>query len=128
MRQFANYYSWERQAATSDGAGTFTAIWTSPAMPTNAVWGVEATVVGVNTSGATQGCFHRLAAAAQSAAGVVAIIGASTAEVTIESAAAIDTRFTVDATARTISLEARDDAVSPMRFTAVVQLTEALTA
>lgn len=98
-------------------------------MPTNGVWGVAASVVGVTTSGAAQGAFYEVKIGVQSTAGVVAAISVgSFLSLAIESAAAINARFTVDAAARTVSLEARDDAVSPMRWTAVVQLSEALTA
>ena len=112
-------------SAATDGAGTYAKLWESEAMPTDGTWLLEARAVGVTTSGAAQRAAYLLSAAVESTAGTCAQIGATTSTA-YESAAACDARFRVDATARTVIFEARDNATSPMTYTGVVWVFEAV--
>jgi hypothetical protein len=112
-------------SAATDGAGTYAALWVSEAMPTDGTWLIEARAVGVTTSGTAQRAAYLLSAAFQSTAGVCAQVGATTTT-GYESAAGCDARLTLDAAARTVTLEARDNATSPMNYTGVVWVQEAL--
>jgi hypothetical protein len=89
---------------------------------------VLANVAGVSTSGAAQRASYGISATFESTTNTVAQVDADTVIWSDESAANINARFGVDTTARTAYLEARDDGTSPMRFTAVVQVNEALPA
>lgn len=128
LRTFANALGTEVNSADSLGAGAYVRVWTSDALPTDAAWTITANVVGVSTSGAAQRASYGLAGLFESTAGTISQIGATTSLWTIESAAACNARFGVDATNRVIYVEARDDAVSPMRWTAVTAINEGLTA
>lgn len=124
LRQAANYASCERQEADSAGDGNYVTVWTSPAMPTDATWQVTAHVVGVSISGAAQRASYMLVRAVESTAGTVAAIAATTTIASAESAGACDARLQVDASGRTVYVDARDDATSPMRWVAVVHIHE----
>ncbi len=126
LREVANHSSSFRgSVVTSLGAGAYITLWTSEALPTDGVWAVEATVVGVSTSGSPQRGVYSIHGAIQSTAGAVALLSTPITDA-MESSAGIDARLTADATNRTLVVEARDDATSPMRFQAVVKITEVL--
>ncbi len=122
LRQAVNACAIERTTATSDGAGTYVRLWTSPALPTDACWHCEVLIAGVS---AVASAGYALAASFASQASVVAQVGATTVIASHESAAAIDARFGVDAVTRVVYVEVRDDAVVPMLWTAVTQTHEA---
>jgi len=126
LRAALNYRGSERATAATAGAGAYVTVWTSDALPTDACWSIVAHVVAVSVSGAAQRAGYVLSGTFESTAGVVAQVGTDTVISTHESAAAINARFGVDATARTIYVEARDDATSPMNVTVVVHVNEAL--
>lgn len=127
LREAANWIGRERPDPVDTlGDGAWTAVWTSPELPTNCVWQVKGNVVGISTSGVAQRYSYLRIAAFESTSGTVAQIGTTSTSATHESAAAGDARFTVDTSARTISYEVRDDAVSPTRWTCVVSINEGL--
>lgn len=128
IRAAINFFSSERHTANSLGAGAYVRVWTSDAMPTNGVWSVKAYVVGRSTSGAVQWAVYEKYIVAGSASGTVTSLVALTNIISQESAAAIDARLVIDTTNRLVYLEARDDATSPMKWTAVVQVHEGLAA
>jgi hypothetical protein len=116
LRSGANSVLTERTECATLGAGAFVRLWESAALPTAAAWGVRTTVTGVSTSGAAQRADYELAASFESTAGTVAQVGTTTTVHSAESTAAINARF--GATARTIYVEVRDDATSPMHWVA----------
>lgn len=126
VRSFANYTLRERVTVDTAGAGAWHTIWASDEMPTNAVWFVHAHVAGITTSGVNQGAGYELAACYRSFSSTVAAVGSPTIGYSFESSAAINVQFAVDG--RTITIQVRDNAVSPMRFVGVVNVVEALPA
>lgn len=126
LRRAANIQARESDTATTDGAGTFATVWVSPAMPTDATWGIVVDLAGITTSGTAQQARYLFTGTFISVANAVSQLGATTTMATTESAAAIDFQFVVDAVGRTVAVQARDNAASPMKFTAVVQTTEGL--
>lgn len=125
MREALNACAIERSSATSDGAGTYVRVWTSPAMPTDAAWHIEALVAGMDAvAGIGQRAGYALAGSFASVAGVVSQIGATTVLASHESAAGMDTRLGVDATERVVYLEACDNALGAMNWSAVTQTHE----
>lgn len=126
LREVANFRSKEKRSATTAGAGAFTRVWTSDVLPTDATWLVMAWVAGTSAvAGGTPFAGYLLAASFSSQAGVVSQIGATAVLVSQETDAAVDCRFAVDAVNRQVAVEARDNAVTAMSFTAVVEVTGA---
>ena len=101
----------------SDGAGTYSVLWTSGEMPQDAVWTV---VADINGTSATVRASYQLRGAFASVAGVCSQIFPTAFDHLYESAAACDARFTVDTTNRVITVDARDDAVVAMTWTGTV--------
>jgi len=126
IRTFANALAVERKTADTAGDGAYVRIWESDAMPTNACWAVVANVVGVTKSGTAQRASYGIAGTFQSTSSTVAQVDTDTTLWSDESTAAINARFGVDTASRTVYVEVRDDGASPMRFSAVVQVNEAL--
>lgn len=124
VRAALNFTGSDRASAGSAGAGAFVTVWTSVAMPNDAVWNVVANVTGISTGGIAQQAGYILAGTFASVAGVVSQIGTSTVIHSAESAAAIDARFGTGS--RSVFVEARDNAVSPMRWIVVTEVLEAL--
>lgn len=125
MRQALNSQLRDRAECTTDGAGTYARLWTSEAMPSNAVWQLTVDAVAVSPSGAFAGGAFLRWNAAQSNAGVVSLLAADTLLGTRRTNAAIEVRFGVDAVARVVYAEARDDGATALRFVGVVHLVEA---
>lgn len=126
LRDAANLEARERVTVTTDGLGTYSRLWTSPEMPSNATWTIRASVAGTaSAAGGVQHAGYLLGATFQSTAGTVTQTGSTSVLYSHESAAAIDTRFNVDSVLRTVYLESRDDAAGAMIFIAVVSTTEA---
>jgi len=125
VRQLANYFFTERKQVNTAGDGAYTRIWTSSALPTDACWVLTADVAAVSTSGAAQRAAYEIRATVESTSSAVAQVGSTTSVSAHESTASIDARFAVDGTLRVVYLEGRDDATSPMRFTAVIRVNEA---
>lgn len=130
VRTAINTLGREKISAVTSGTGAYVRIWESDAtfLPSNACWTILARVSGISISGAAQRAGYGLAATFQSTSGAVAQVGTDSFLWANESVAAIDVRFGVDAPNRVVFIEARDDAVSPMRFTATVETLEGLTA
>lgn len=127
LREAANWLGEEKtEYVDTDGDGAWVAVWTSQEMPTNCMWQICARVVGISTSGAAQRYSYLRYASFQSTSGTVAQVGSTSTPSSHESALAGDIRFTSDATARTVSVEIRDDATSPTRWTAHISIAEAL--
>lgn len=112
-------------AVSSDGAGTFTTIWTSGEMPQDGVWVVHATVVGI---GATQRAAYQMSRAVYSTAGVCSSLTAAAMHLQGETAVGCDARFVLDTTNRVVTVEARDDAAEAMSWTGTVQTFEVIPA
>ena len=125
LRAAANMLSRSSGTADTAGGGAYVTAWESDAMPTNATWRVTANVTGISISGTAQQASYLVTGTFISVAGAVSQLGATTSLSSHESAAACDARFAVDATARTVAVEVRDDAASPMRWTVVVETNEA---
>ena len=127
IRRAVNYRSVEREVVVeTDGAGTYSRIWTSEELPTNCTVTVEADVCGVTILGhAAERAAYVLRAIFHSIAGTIAQGGATATLSSYETAAGIDVRFGIDATARTVYLEGRDNAGSAMKFVGVVTMNEA---
>lgn len=126
LRNAANACAVERSTVTTGGGGAYARLWTSPVMPTDSTWHVEALVAGTDSaSGGAQHAGYAMAATFASQAGVVAQVGSTTALASHESAAGIDARFGVDASERVVYLEVRDAGAAAMNFVAVTQTTEA---
>jgi hypothetical protein len=122
-RTAVNSRSTERAEITTDGSGTSTVIWTSPAMPSDAAWLVSATVAGLSVSPGVQRAGFSLNITAQStAAGAVTSVG-TTAISTHVTTFGIDAVFSV--MGRFVLLEVNDGATGAMQFTAVLDTTEA---
>lgn len=128
LRTFANMLSWEKKTASTAGAGAYVSLWTSEVMPSDAAWVITAWTDGISSSGAAQQAGYVFAGTFVSVAGAVSQLGATSSLLSNESAAAIDAKFTVDAVGRTIAVQVRDDAASPMRFTGVIATLEGLAA
>lgn len=109
----------------SDGAGTYAVLWTSPELPSDCTWTVEADVAGV---GGAERAAYRMLQTVTSIGGLVAALGAPTLVHGVETAAACAARIQVDAVNRWVTVEARDDAATAMQWTAVVQTHEGLAA
>lgn len=125
MRDAVNAIGPERHRVSTDGAGTYARIWESSELPTSAIYTVTADVMGLGARGHTAERAAYLLTAAFSADGAVAQLGATTTVRSYESSAAIDARFGVDATARTVYVEVRDaGGGGVMDFTVVVTQTE----
>jgi hypothetical protein len=101
----------------SDGAGTYSVLWTSGEMPQEAVWEIRAHIVGAST---TIQASYSLVCVVQSAAGVCSKVMPEAFDHAHESAVACDARVTVDATNRVVTIEARDDAAVAMTWTGTV--------
>lgn len=126
LRNAVNASAVERSTVTTGGAGAYARLWTSPPMPTDSTWHIEALVSGTDSAaGGSQHAGYALAATVGSTAGAVAQVGATTTIAAHESAAGIDARFGVDAAERVVYLEARDAGAAPMDFVAVTQTSEA---
>ena len=123
LRTAVNACAIERSLATSAGTGAYVRVWTSPAMPTDATWHIEALVAGVDAAAGRAG--YALAATFASVASAVAQVGGTTTIASHESDAAIDARLGVDVGARTVYLEARDAGALAMIWSAVTQTHEA---
>lgn len=127
LRTAANAVGRERATGTSDGAGTWLVLWTSDTLPQDCIWDVEARVAGVATASSKRATY-RLIQSVISVAGTIAAFGATTVIHTNENAAACDARITVDVANRVVTVDARDDAVTAMYWTTVVETTEGLPA
>lgn len=110
------------------GGGVYVNLWVSEEFPTEGLWTVSAKAGGISTSGAAQSAAYHIQGCFRSAAGVLAQVGSTSTVSSFESAAAIDAKFVVDGTARTVSVQVRDNATSPMRFTGRIEVLEALAA
>lgn len=108
----------------SDGAGTYSTLWTSAALPNDCMQTIEAHVQG---AGATVRARYTLTQAVTSIGGTVAAAGATGYD-DYESAAACDARITVDTVNRVVTVDARDAATEAMRWTCVVYTAEGLKA
>lgn len=129
VRSGVNALNPERHVARTDGQGTYVRIWQSDELPTNCMYSVVADVVGVTALGyAAERAHYRLVGSFQ-AITAVAQVGGTTTVHSYESAAGINARFGVDATARAVYLEVRDNGGdSVMQFTAVITQNEGLQA
>jgi hypothetical protein len=110
-------------SVVSDGAGTYSTLWTSAELPQEAVWQLEARVCGC---GATERASYLIVTTIQSIAGVVSPLGATSIVHEAESAVACNARFSYDATLRTVIVEACDAATEAMTWTSVVQTFESV--
>lgn len=113
------------EPVVSDGAGTYAVLWTSPELPEDCTWTIEADVAGV---GGAERAAYRMLQTVTSIASTVAALGASTLVHGVETAAACAARIQVDAVNRVVTVEARDDGLTAMQWTAVVQTHEGLAA
>lgn len=104
-------------AVVSDGAGTYSVLWTSGEMPQDAVWTV---VADINGTSATVRASYQMRGVFASVAGTCSQLLPTAFDHIYESAAGCDCRFTVDTTNRVITVDARDDAVVAMTWTGTV--------
>jgi hypothetical protein len=122
-REALNYKGMAQALATTDGAGTWTTLWISDQMPTDAVWLVEVTAVG---RGSTARAVYTMVASCESTSAVVSDLGytiISAHESSGDEDCSI--RSSVDVSGRTISIEVRDEATEAMDFVGVISVTEA---
>lgn len=103
----------------TNGDGAWTNIWTSPEVEQDRAWLVEAHVVAL---GSTETASYIRRATFRDTAGTLAQVGATSAEYSEESAAAIDVRFAVSGS--TVLLDVRDDAVNAFDFAAHITVYE----
>lgn len=128
LRNVVNYRGAERLDVTTGGAGAYVTVWTSPVMPTDACWHLDAELAGISIAGAAaQQAAFRLAGTFVSVAGAVSQLGTTDTLSLQRSAGTIAAQFVVNA-GRTVSVQVRDDGASKMRFTAIVQTHEGLPA
>lgn len=118
LRTAANAISRERLTGTSDGAGTYLVLWTSQELPQDCEWTILARVSGVGGSNRSS---YWLVQSVTSIAGTVSAFGPTTVLHSQENAVGADARFTVDAVNRVVTVDARDDAVTAMYWTVVVE-------
>lgn len=119
-RDVVNQESRFKATTTSEGSlGAYKRLWESDQAPTTGTWLLEARVVGYDAAGNAVG--YVLRALFQITAAAVAQVGA-TDSLARETTAAPDARFGIDATARTVYVEAIDDGTHLMAWVAVVVL------
>jgi hypothetical protein len=126
LRAFANMLSFDYATVSSAGGGAATTLWASPAMPTNGTWTILQIVAGAATSGTAQNAGYGRVATFKSVSGTVAQVGSTTDLWSHESTGALTSAFSVDTTARNVSVTVTDDGTSPMRWTGVMITCEGL--
>jgi hypothetical protein len=100
----------------SDGAATALTIWTSPPMPQDCLWRLEADVTGMST---TVKANYIIMASFESTAGTCGALGTQTYIHQAETDALCDAQFVLDAVARTVSLQVTDNGAVAMQWDAV---------
>lgn len=123
VRDVANQESRFKTVTATDTLSTYKRLWESDQVPTSGTWLVEARVVGVDGAGDTA-VGYILRALFQINAAALAQVGATDVSFSRESVAPPDARFGIDATARTVYVEAIDDGAELMRYSAVVIVAE----
>jgi hypothetical protein len=98
---------------SSDGAGTYLAIWTSGEAPQDGGWTLTAEIQG---DSATVYASYEVSQSFRSLAGTISAVSALAFDRLQESAAGCDARYTIDSTNRVITLDVRDDAAVAMSW------------
>jgi hypothetical protein len=102
-------------AVVSDGAGTYSVLWTSGEMPQNAVWTIVADISG-DSNVLLKAASYQMRGVFGSVTGTVSQLMPTAYDHIYETAAACDVRFTVDTANRVITVEACDDGVGLEMF------------
>ncbi|MDQ3097607.1 MAG: hypothetical protein M3Q61_05515 [Chloroflexota bacterium] len=120
LRTSMNDDYWGVFETTTVATGVAAAIWTSDAVPTNAVWLVEVRVVGFKTGGASQRAAYIRRATVYNNAGTVGQQGVTSAEYTEESAGACNCTLAVSG--QTVVCSVTDDGTNTFEWLASVHV------
>ena len=123
LRAFANLTYEANATLTTAATGVATVAWTSPTIPDNGCWTVQANVTGYATAGGTGAAAYVILVGIESDAGVaVAIGGTSVTVMQRESAAAMDCLFSLSG--QTLQVKVQDDGVLTMKWKVHVSIVE----